>query len=171
MIDKRSQKRSNCSFHRRQLLLHSVLSLSDQISFLLAYHMASLAVDQGGNSDGNSRRPGRPRGSKNKDKDKEKSTNSRVKQKGRIDAEAIADGSEAGQTESQQSEKADRAIWTVEETEALVNFLYKHKAASGEGNFRATTWHAATAHLNTSFPGAAPKKKIQVERKYTQGVS
>ena len=41
-----------------------------------------------------------------------------------------------------------KALWTTTDEDELITFLVEHKAAAGDGgNFKKTTWTAASEHL------------------------
>lgn len=165
MIDKLPHRRNITTAHRRALLAAAVRFLCHQLSFLISVNMASLASSQGG---GDGRRPGRPRGSKNKQTAAKttKPPTKRKKAKGRVDAEAPPDESDGGNSNTTDT----RAVWTKDQERTLINYLHSERAAMGEGGFRSSIWHGATAHLNATYPEAL-KTKEQVERKYGKGVS
>lgn len=165
MIDKSSLQSRRTACARRRLLLLAASSICADLSLLTVYQMASQPGSARGSRVGGTSASGRSgrRGGRGKSKGA-----------GRTDATAeaaeIGAESDAQTTTTDKSGKKDRAVWTDDEVRTLVTYLHKHKAAGGDGGFKSLTWNGATAHLNKTYPNAAPKQMSQVSSKYVKGV-
>lgn len=62
---------------------------------------------------------------------------------------------------------ASRAVWTIPDEEALMEFLIEHKSEAGDGNnFKKALWTSAATHLNTIKTRGAPKTADSCRAKY-----
>ncbi|KIK23355.1 hypothetical protein PISMIDRAFT_100578 [Pisolithus microcarpus 441] len=61
-----------------------------------------------------------------------------------------------------------KAQWCDEEVKPLVKFLYDHRAEVGDnGNFKSSTYHAATKHIAPLLKDGPPKTSAAVKNKWT----
>lgn len=100
------------------------------------------------------------------------------KGKGRVDAlqqemhiDEDGGSSELSGNQSEGFEKKETLRWTPDQLRTLVDFLYKNKAASGEGSFKTTAYNAAAKHLNETYPSMPILKGTQVKTKYSSSSS
>jgi hypothetical protein len=63
--------------------------------------------------------------------------------------------------------KADKGYWVDAETDALIKYMYDHRAEAGDGNFKASTFTGASIHLKKLAIAATPKTPKQLKYKWT----
>ena len=68
---------------------------------------------------------------------------------------------------SSQDAKKENASWNVRETKELVQYLWEHRAESGDGGtFKPATYNAAADHIRPHLTAGARKEVKHVKRKW-----